>query len=57
MKVIVKTSSDKFQEKYDYRSLLKIEVDGKEKMNFLDGEPEDANLSRDFNDCYSIPNL
>lgn len=24
---------------------------------FADSEPEDANLSRDFNDCLNIPNL
>jgi hypothetical protein len=26
-------------------------------MSFCDGEPEDANLNRDFNDCYKIIKL
>lgn len=57
MKVKETRGSEKFQEKYDYRNMLKIEVDGKQVMRFLDGEPEDANLSRDFNDAYGIVDL
>lgn len=41
----------------DYRSALqvKIETDVSEHtLRFMDGEPEDANLSRDFSDCHSI---
>lgn len=26
-------------------------------LSFFDGEPEDNNLNRNFNDCYSIENL
>lgn len=36
-----------------YRSMLKIQL-GEIVLKFLDWEPEDANLSRDFNDCNKI---
>lgn len=48
------SSSEEFSEKHDYRSMLTIEIDGKRAFRFLDGEPEDANLGRDFNDVYTI---
>ena len=32
-------------------------MDGEIKFNVSDGEPEDANLSRDFSDCFIIDNL
>jgi len=54
MKVIETISSDKFSEEHDYRSLLRIQIENGRKMEFYDGELEDANLSRDFNDCYLI---
>ena len=38
----------------DYRSFLTIEIDGNKMFDFMGGEPEDANLSRDFNDCWQI---
>ena len=57
MKVKVTKSSNKFMENHDYRSFFVVEVDGKTKVNFLNGEPEDANISRDFNGVYSIPGL
>lgn len=57
MKIVTKTFSEKGLENFDYRSYLAIEVDGKMEVEFLDGEPEDANLSRDFGDCYLIPSL
>jgi len=52
-KLKITTGSEEFQETYDYQNFLKIEF-ANVKFEFLDGEPEDANLSRDFNDCYSI---
>ncbi len=42
---------------YDYRDSLVIEIDGHRHFEVNDGEPEDSNLSRDFNDCYSIIGL
>jgi len=41
----------------DYREGYQIAVDGVTQASFYDGEPEDANLSRDFNDVYNIPVL
>jgi len=41
----------------DYRNHLKIEIDGKTVFQASDGEPEDATLGRDFNDCYSVVDL
>ena len=38
------------------RAFLSITV-GDETLTFIDGEPEDANLCRDFNDCYNIVNF
>ena len=57
MKVTVKSLTDKGQERRNYRNIMGIEIDGKYKFRVYDGEPEDSNLSRDFNDCWGIPNL
>lgn len=45
------------ERKRDYRHSLTIEIDGKQKFYASDGEPEDATLMRDFNDCYVIVDL
>lgn len=42
---------------YDGRSAYKIIVDGVSVASFHDGEPEDASLSRDFNDVFKITEL
>lgn len=44
---------------YDYRNFLRIEAVNNSgevigKLEFIDGEPEDNNLCRGFNDCYGI---
>jgi len=54
MKVTTKGLTEKGCEDFDYRGCLMIEVDGKKMFSFLDGEPEDANLGRDFSDVYGI---
>lgn len=54
MKITEIFLSEKGSQLNDYRKYLAIEIDGKIVFNFLDGEPEDAILSRDFNDCYKI---
>lgn len=54
MKVKETVFSEKGLQSWDYRSCLKIEIDGKKEFWFLDGEPEDANCSRDFSDVYKI---
>lgn len=55
--MIIKVKTRTPNESNDYTHSLKIEVDGKEVFRVYDGEPEDANLDRDFNDCFQIPNL
>ena len=57
MKVEQVKSSEKFYSEKNYRNFLKICVDGETHAEFLDGEPEDGNLSRDYSDCYSIVSL
>ena len=49
--------TDKGRERRDWRDMLTIEVDGKTVFDVWDGEPEDANLRRDFSDCVKIPEL
>jgi hypothetical protein len=53
MKIIARTRTLRD----DYRQSFEIEVDGKIALSFTDGEPEDNCLGRNFNDCYSIPDL
>lgn len=55
MKVTVKKQDGTQQN--DYRHAYSIDVDDKQVVFFMDGEPEDANLNRDFNDVYNIPVL
>ena len=51
------TLSKKGKKVWDYRSFLQIDIENSTiKLRFLDGEPEDANLYRDFNDVYRIIN-
>ena len=57
MDVEVITLTKKAVSKWKYRNSLEIRIDGKKAVKFLDGEAEDANLSRDFRDCYKIPEL
>ena len=52
--------SDKKFNEMDYRGACKIEVKTDEKtesVSFFDGEPEDANISRDFCDVTTIDSL
>ena len=57
MKVEVMSESEQFRDEYDYRSFYVLSIDGEEALRFLDGEPEDANLSRDYSDIYVIHKL
>lgn len=41
----------------DYTGMMEIYIDGRREFTVYDGEPEDNNLSRNFNDCWSIPEL
>lgn len=38
-------------------SSMRIKIDDKKVFSVSDGESEDNTLSRNFNDCYSIPKL
>jgi len=55
MKILWKNRSEKEVANCDYRSAVEIEIDGKRAFNVGDGEPEDSNLARDFNDIYHLP--
>ena len=57
MKVTVVRRSAFSSEKYDNRDAIQICIDDKLVFEASDGEPEDATLSRDFFDIYSIPKL
>ncbi len=57
MEVKVLSCSESQLEDRDYRDVLEIYIDGKRVFSVGDGEPEDSNLSRDFNDCWSIPDM
>ena len=57
MEVKVLSCSESQLEDRDYRDVLEIYVNGKLEFNVGDGEPEDSNLARDFNDCWGIPGL
>jgi len=57
MKVTLKSLTDKGRERRDYGDIIEIYIDGKYKFGVYDGEPEDNNLSRNFNNCWRIPKL
>lgn len=57
MNVVVIHRSEKEVEECDYRNAMEIEVDNITVFRAYDGEPEDSNLGRDFNDCYDVPKL
>jgi hypothetical protein len=53
---IISRTEEEF-ERCEYRQAIKIEVDGRGIFEVHDGELEDSNLSRDFADCWKIPEL
>lgn len=57
MKMTIKSRSEEQLEEYDYKDCCTIEIDGEKVFHVSDGEPEDANLSRDFNDVWNIPDI
>ncbi len=57
MKVTMKSLTEEAVERRDYRDILRIDIGGKRAFNVSDGEPEDATLNRDFNDCWIIGGL
>ena len=57
MKVTLFSLTEAAKEKRDYRDAIEIAIDGKVVFSAWDGEPEDATLARDFNDCWGIGDL
>lgn len=56
MKLVVK----RFEEHEFWRTALKIEAKTKKdqtELSFIEGEPEDASLGRDYSDVYNIEDL
>jgi len=57
MLVTVVRRTDKGMDECGCRDAYVIKVDGDEVFRVQDGEPEDSNLARDFNDVVVIPSL
>lgn len=57
MIVEILTRSEKDLEKFDYRDRLQITLDGDTMFDVRDGEAEDNNLGRNFDDCSNIVNM
>lgn len=57
MKIEIISRSSETLEEYDYNDKLQIKIDGNLVFEVRDGEPEDNNLSRNFNDCWNIEDL
>ena len=57
MKVVIQTLTEEEIERRDYRDAVEILIDGKKVFSVGDGESEDNNLSRNFNDCYGIDGI
>lgn len=59
MVTIIKTvTRDQYTlEKYDYRDAMEIYIGDKRMFRVGDGEPEDSNMSRDFNDVHRITDM
>jgi len=57
VKITVRTRSDAEVERCGDRSAIQIHIDERKVFSVCDGEPEDATLSRDYNDCWFIPDL
>lgn len=45
------------EEPVDYRSAVSLNLEGLNEIVFMDGEPEDANLGRDFSGVYQIAGM
>lgn len=49
--------TDDAMEMRELCNMMHIEMDGNFVFSVYDGEPEDNNLRRNFNDCWNIPEL
>lgn len=57
MKIIIETRSESLREKNEYKDRVGIEIDGEVMFDVHDGEHEDNNLGRNFNDVYHIGDM
>ena len=57
MKLEFITRTDEEIANCDYRDAFHIKINNKTVFRVSDGEPEDSNLSRDFNDIYDLPSI
>ena len=57
MKITITSLTKKGLKDRDYRDVVKISVEGGPTLEFFDGEPEDNNMGRNFNDVYQIGEL
>lgn len=57
MKVKVYSLSEKARQETNGRNTMCIEIDGKNVFYASDGEPEDNNLARNFEDCFKISEI
>ncbi len=57
MNIKLITLTDKGVEDNDWRDLYVIEIDGEKVFEVGDGEPEDNNIARNFNDVYNLPDI
>ena len=57
MKIEFINRSEKASESCDWRDAVEIKINSHTVFSVSDGEPEDSNLSRDFNGVYGIPKL
>lgn len=53
----LETRSDEELLEHDFRDCITIMQDDKEVFSVSDGEPEDNNLGRNFEACYSVYDL
>jgi hypothetical protein len=57
MKIVTRKRNEEELEMFDYRDFYEISIDEKISFFIQEGEPEDATLGRNMNDCYKIPEL
>ena len=57
MKILERCLNEESLEERDCQDILRIYVNNRRVFSVHDGEPEDSNLSRDFNDCYGIVDM
>lgn len=57
MQVTVLSFSNKLLKQENYRNGYAIKTDKNVNLKFIEGEPEDASISRDYNDVFKITDL